>query len=826
MPTGVRDGRLARWWGAACGVVASAGLAGAQDALLQAWHWDYPKPNCQGHAGPSLAAAMAPRSGEWRAAGFTHVWLPPLSQSSGGPCSNGYDPRDLYDYGQIGGRTGLGTGAEVLQWLQSLAAAGLRPVADVVYNHRDGGDWEDNPVARAWAMGQPALCAGGATPYPVNGKFRWRLALGGASGNGVGDYYFKWSSASGQAAYHARQYKLYFRTQATPHDPASIAESEPNGGADCGQQPNRIHLGRDILGALETVGGCNTDEYWLRLEAGDYAAAGDWLEIYVEEPGGAGTGIDLRPYGAWSSSRGADIVGELAAQTRTDFRSMPSGLGAMDRANFKPNGLQPTCLAGDEDYPYFYFDVEQAQPSTGLAYRDWNAWLWSALGIRGWRMDAVKHYPAWFAGLMLEELHASGRTPTLAVGEHYTFDAVAVKGWIDAASGAMSPAARAAIPVRAFDFELRQSLKRACDDPAQDARQVFQSGLVDRAGASGYNAVAFLNNHDFRTSGEHLLQRAHLAYAYILLNNRVGLPCVFLADYDGTDIYGPSAPLPGLKVEIDRLLELHRLHAHGASVEYLNRYGTPRASSWLESGPQDALFFQLRGGPGGRDMLVAINFEGARLRANHQIDTASAPSGSRFALAAGTANHVAPVVETSPGGLVGSVYLDLPPWSYAVWVEEPEPPTAYCFGEAAACPCANAGAPGRGCANSANAAGALLAAGGSASIAADTLVLHGSGMPNSAALYFQGTTTIASGAGTPFGDGLRCAGGSVLRLGTRVNRSGASSYPAVGELAVSRRGAVLAPGLRHYQVWYRNAAAYCTPSTYNLSNGLSVPWAP
>jgi len=30
--------------------------------------------------------------------------------------------------------------------------------------------------------------------------------------------------------------------------------------------------------------------------------------------------------------------------------------------------------------------------------------------------------------------------------------------------------------------------------------------------------------------------------------------------------------------------------------------------------------------------------------------------------------------------------------------------------------------------------------------------------------------------------------------------------------------------LRHYQVWYLNAAAFCTASTFNLTNGVSVTW--
>jgi hypothetical protein len=151
--------------------------------------------------------------------------------------------------------------------------------------------------------------------------------------------------------------------------------------------------------------------------------------------------------------------------------------------------------------------------------------------------------------------------------------------------------------------------------------------------------------------------------------------------------------------------------------------------------------------------------------------------------------------------------------------------TSYCFGDGTgtACPCGNSGATGNGCASSVNPSGANLAATGNASVTNDTVTLLGTGMPNSTCLYFQGTTQIS----TAFGDGLRCAGGTVIRLGTKANSGGASQYPVGADPAVSVRGLVpVGGGTRFYQVWYRNAADFCTPSTFNLSNGLGIPWAP
>ncbi len=158
----------------------------------------------------------------------------------------------------------------------------------------------------------------------------------------------------------------------------------------------------------------------------------------------------------------------------------------------------------------------------------------------------------------------------------------------------------------------------------------------------------------------------------------------------------------------------------------------------------------------------------------------------------------------------------------------PNSSVSYCFGDGsgAACPCGNNSVQGNGCASSVSATGAHLVGGGTASVSADTFVLQASLMPDSAALYFQGTQRTASGLGAVFGDGLRCASGTVIRLGTKINASGGSFYPSGGDPHVSVKGLDSAGDVRDYQVWYRNAAAFCTPSTFNLSNGVEVTWMP
>lgn len=158
------------------------------------------------------------------------------------------------------------------------------------------------------------------------------------------------------------------------------------------------------------------------------------------------------------------------------------------------------------------------------------------------------------------------------------------------------------------------------------------------------------------------------------------------------------------------------------------------------------------------------------------------------------------------------------------------PPVGFCFGDGTgtACPCANSSVlgSGQGCLNSLGFGGKLSATGGS-SVANDSIVLTGTGMPNSSCLYFQGTAQVSAGAGVGFGDGKRCAGGSVIRLGTKSNVAGMSSYPVGADLKVSLKGLVPAAGAtRTYQCWYRNAANFCTVSTFNLSQGVELTWVP
>lgn len=157
-----------------------------------------------------------------------------------------------------------------------------------------------------------------------------------------------------------------------------------------------------------------------------------------------------------------------------------------------------------------------------------------------------------------------------------------------------------------------------------------------------------------------------------------------------------------------------------------------------------------------------------------------------------------------------------------------EDPTYFCFGDGSgtACPCGNPGDSFSGCANSVSANGARLIGAGHASISSDSFRLTGLNMPNSSALYFQATTQSNGGHGVTFGDGLRCAAGVVTRLGAKANTAGSSQYPVGTDAKISVKGQNAPGNVRTYQIWYRNAAAFCTSQTFNLSNGAQITWDP
>ncbi len=153
-------------------VSAYAQPAGQPDVLLQGFHWNaHPGDHSQNLNGlwwDSLRVVAE----EISDAGFETVWIPSPAKGQGGRFSMGYDLYDYYDLGSIDQkftrRTRFGTRAELDQMLNEFDRVGLKTMADVVLNHRDGGD----------AQSDVACVPGGGSPFqrfnvfnPASGRF-------------------------------------------------------------------------------------------------------------------------------------------------------------------------------------------------------------------------------------------------------------------------------------------------------------------------------------------------------------------------------------------------------------------------------------------------------------------------------------------------------------------------------------------------------------------------------------------------------------------------------------------------------------------------------
>jgi subtilase family serine protease len=161
------------------------------------------------------------------------------------------------------------------------------------------------------------------------------------------------------------------------------------------------------------------------------------------------------------------------------------------------------------------------------------------------------------------------------------------------------------------------------------------------------------------------------------------------------------------------------------------------------------------------------------------------------------------------------------------------PSTPFCFGDGndpnvtTLCPCFNFGAAGNGCANAVNANGANLACSGN--ISPDTISFTATGELNTAlSVFLQGN--VNTNSGILFGDGVRCAAGTLKRLYTHNAVGGTVTAPDGFDATVSAQSAALgdpiAPGTkRFYQTYYRDPnLGFCSGLGFNVTNGIQVQW--
>jgi alpha-amylase len=126
--------------------------------MMQAFYWD--------------GAVKEKKQGEWwnhlsekvpqlSASGFDALWLPPICKAAN-PTSNGYDPYDYFDLGDIDQKgsvkTLYGNRAELKSLIEKMHKHNMGAIADMVINHNSGADEEEvNPLdgQKRWTKFKP-----------------------------------------------------------------------------------------------------------------------------------------------------------------------------------------------------------------------------------------------------------------------------------------------------------------------------------------------------------------------------------------------------------------------------------------------------------------------------------------------------------------------------------------------------------------------------------------------------------------------------------------------------------------------------------------------
>jgi alpha-amylase len=126
--------------------------------MMQWFHWYTPADGQHWNRLTETAADLAK-------AGITALWLPPAYKGTGGGYDVGYGIYDLFDLGEFDQkgsvRTKYGTKDEYITAVKTAKEAGLQIYADVVFNHRMGGDAEEEFEAIPFDLSDRTRALGG-----------------------------------------------------------------------------------------------------------------------------------------------------------------------------------------------------------------------------------------------------------------------------------------------------------------------------------------------------------------------------------------------------------------------------------------------------------------------------------------------------------------------------------------------------------------------------------------------------------------------------------------------------------------------------------------
>ncbi|MBW1254474.1 alpha-amylase [Pantoea allii] len=208
----------------------------------------------------------------------------------------------------------------------------------------------------------------------------------------------------------------------------------------------------------------------------------------------------------------------------------------------------------------------------------WARWVMEQVPCTGFRLDAVKHIPAWFYKEWIDHIQDVASDPLFIVAEYWSFETDKLQEYIHQVDG----------KTMLFDAPLHMNFHEASKaGSAYDMSKIFDNSLVL---ADPWHAVTIVANHDTQPlqSLEAPVESwfKPLAYALILLREQ-GVPTVFYPDLfgasyqdEGGDGEVHQVDMPVIP-ELENLIRARQLFGWGAQTDYFDH---PNCVAFSRSG--------------------------------------------------------------------------------------------------------------------------------------------------------------------------------------------------------------------------------------------------
>ena len=141
----------------------------------------------------------------------------------------------------------------------------------------------------------------------------------------------------------------------------------------------------------------------------------------------------------------------------------------------------------DEEYGNYDYlmgaDLDFGNPEVVEECKKWGEWYLEMTKVDGFRLDAVKHIPAYFYKDWITYLRQQTKNPLFVVGEYWTAEVDKLHRYLTEIEGEIS----------LFDVPLHYNLYEASKNENYDLRNLLNKTLVQE---NSMKAVTFVDNHD------------------------------------------------------------------------------------------------------------------------------------------------------------------------------------------------------------------------------------------------------------------------------------------------------------------------------------------